>query len=150
VPPPETRPAASLREITALLALESPPARRYSKPALAVSCPSYPPPAICPYSCSVCATKGGLWMWPTICGVLLLDPAPYSPLELGKSIGGIPGFRDGIKLCDPRGIRVVNPRFPAIAAHSSQRQPSPRTTVQRRSHIAQTQKAANPGIQVVL
>ncbi len=42
-------------------------------------------------SCSMCATKGVVSMGPTICGVLLLDPSPYSPLELVKSGDDIPG-----------------------------------------------------------
>src|SRR6266404_1161719 len=95
----------------ALLALECPSVQRYSKYALAVSRPSYPSPATCAYSCSVCATKGGLWMWPTICGVLLLDPSPYSPLELVKSMGDVSGFRGRhqiMRVSDQRGTLGVN------------------------------------------
>jgi hypothetical protein len=42
-------------------------------------------------SCSMCATKGGRRTIPTICGVLSLDPSPYSPLELVKSVDDVPG-----------------------------------------------------------
>src|SRR6266478_6413114 len=91
--------------------LNLPPVRRYSKHALAVSRPSYPSPAICPNSCSVCPTKGGLGMRPTICGVLLLDPSPYSPLELVKSMGDVSGFRGRhqiMRVSDQRGTLGVN------------------------------------------
>jgi hypothetical protein len=63
-------------------------------------------------SCSMCATKGGLWMSTTICGVLLLDPSPYSPLELVKSVGDVHGSRDSIQRIlsgyDRRGTLGVN------------------------------------------
>jgi len=36
--------------------------------------------------CIVCATKGGVWTTTPICGVLLLDPSLYSPLEWVKSV----------------------------------------------------------------
>jgi hypothetical protein len=58
--------------------------------------------------CSVCATKGGVWTGTTICGVLLLDPSPYSPLELVKGVSDVPGSRDVITRCDQRGTWAVN------------------------------------------
>jgi hypothetical protein len=48
-------------------------------------------------SCSLCATKGGCGKRTPICGVLLLDPSLYSPLELVTSMGDVLGSRDGIE-----------------------------------------------------
>ena len=59
-------------------------------------------------SCSVCATKGGVWTTTTICGVLLLDLSLHSPLELVKSVGDVPGYGDDITRCDQRGTSRVN------------------------------------------
>jgi hypothetical protein len=44
----------------------------------------------------MCATKGVTGIGTTICGVLLLDPSLYSPLELVKSVGDDLGSSGGI------------------------------------------------------
>src|SRR5208282_4018587 len=76
-----------------LPALESAPRQRYSVYALAISHLLIPHQRLVRNSCSVCATKGGVWTGTPICGVLLLDPSLYSPLELVKSSGDVPGSR---------------------------------------------------------
>ena len=52
----------------------------------------------------------------TICGVLLLDPSPHSPLELVKSMVVVPGSWGRHPICDQRGTSAVNSRFPAICS----------------------------------
>src|SRR5713101_8475651 len=124
----------------ALLALESPSVRRYSKHALAVSRPfliltrNLRIAAVCVQLKAVCGC-GPLYV------VFYYLTRPRIRRESwSKAWVTFLALEGGIKSCDPRGIWVVNTQFPAIC---SALQPAPTKSAElgvrlRRSHFAQT------------
>lgn len=102
-------------------------------------------------SCSPCATKGGTGRMAPIYGVLSLDPSRFRPLQLLKSRDAFPVRGDGIVLCVVTGTSVVN----TGAGHKTHGAPAEDcsqlcVSAYEGVTFAQTQEAANPGVQVVL